>query len=98
MALSGCRSLGAARVLKPASEGALGEALMVGMRNLTLRLRSATPELPMELPGFPAIRETEGDLLDQIELNAWRMLDGMLTVDDETQDQCILVESNEITL
>ncbi|MFT5686338.1 MAG: hypothetical protein ACI8RZ_007294 [Myxococcota bacterium] len=83
VALSGCRALGAARVLRPASEGSLGEALNIGMKNLTLRLRSATPELPIELPGFPAILEQEGDLLDQIELNTWRMLDGMLSAEDD---------------
>ncbi len=87
VALSGCRALGAARVLRPAAEGALGEALNIGMQNLALRLRSATPEQPMEIPGFPAIREQEGDLLDQIELNTWRMLDGMLSAEEDAPEQ-----------
>ena len=92
VALSGCRSLGAARVLQPASEGSLGKALSIGMSNLALRLRSATPELPIELPGFPTIRSQEGDLLDQIELNTWRMLDGMLSTgeDEDTPTEIAL--------
>ena len=90
VALSGCRALGAARVLRPAAEGALGEALSIGMENLTLRLRSATPELPMVIPGFPVILSSEGELLDQIELNTWRMLDGMLTTEDELPESTSL--------
>ena len=90
VALSGCRALGAAQVLRPASEGALGTALIIGMENLALRLRSATPEMPLELPGFPTIQEQEGDLLDQIELNTWRILDGMLSTGEETPEQIAL--------
>ena len=76
---SACRALAAPQVLLPLVEGNYGAALSKAMENLSLRLRSATPELPVYLPGFPGITPAEGELLDQIEHNTWKMVEELLT-------------------
>ncbi|MEL6348196.1 MAG: hypothetical protein AAFV53_34120 [Myxococcota bacterium] len=85
VALSGCRALAAPRALLPLAEERFSTALVVAMDNLHLRLRSATPELPLRVHGFPTISSREGELLDQIENNAWRMAEELLR-DAESDD------------
>lgn len=75
---SGCRALASPQILHPLSEGDYGQALMLAMQNLSLRLRSATPQTPIQLPAFPHITASEGELLDQIELNTWRVLEEVI--------------------
>jgi len=84
--LSACRALAAPQVLLPLAEDDLGGALAAVMDNLSLRLRSATPPLPLALPGYPSITPREGELLDQIEHNTWRMAEEVLG-DMEAEDE-----------
>lgn len=87
---SGCRALAAPQVLLPLAEEDYGRALATAMDNLSLRLRSATPEAPLVLPGYPHITRSEGELLDQIEHNTWRMAEELLEEQDpEGEEQAL---------
>jgi len=78
LALSGCRSLAIHRAFMPLLRGDLGATLSVAMDNLTFRLRSATPREVTDLASYPAIRIKEGELLDQIEQNAWLIIEKII--------------------
>lgn len=87
---SACRALAAPQVLLPLAEGNYGAAMSKAMDNLSLRLRSATPELPVYLPGFPGITPAEGELLDQIEHNTWKMMEELISDQEpEGEDQAL---------
>jgi len=87
---SGCRALASPQVLLPLSEDNYGQALSIAMDNLSLRLRSATPETPLSLPGYPHITRAEGELLDQIEHNTWRMAEELIgELEPEAEEQAL---------
>ncbi|MFT4974630.1 MAG: hypothetical protein ACI8S6_000513 [Myxococcota bacterium] len=87
---SGCRALALPQVLMPLAEDDYGRALSLAMNNLSLRLRSATPETPILLPGYPHITRSEGELLDQIEHNTWRMAEELMSdLEPEAEEQVL---------